>query len=518
MFPSRLGAALRRRASQDEAFSLVEVMIALFILSVGIFALASTAITSIQSTRISRERQDAMQLASTLIESARAEGFDTVALNTAEYDPVSDGATYNGETVHVRHDGGVPHEVVAAPHTARVWVTWTSADEDEKRVTVQVGWNDRGAREVVQSTLIAEARRGLPVPNFQVEPDVQQQEATEGQVSCFDHTLTNLGERDSYSWQLWHEDSAGNLVAASPQSRPVQEGATSPTRQGFAVTTGTGKGWFAWAKMGESTSAMHDMVDVTSDQRPDSVDPVGRRGQAVVRICYTPNDSSGNLQTDLDPAPVFTVRVHSAFDDTIVREVVDSLNVVAERQVLYLHHPRKNNGLNLQHGYKLLMDPYVPAHTDAAINYDPTTGTPSDTNPGLLLQPTVTARYDFQNTTSTARVVATDAAKARVAVATDSTLRGSASPNVHLGFRLLRVRNNNTTTLIGESTTGSLTMSASNPWNWVVHDVPIPTAITLGLNEYLRLEVTCTTKVVENCHLHYDVAPGLLSRLEVTLQ
>ncbi len=509
----RCGSAVGcRKASDESGISLIEVMIAMFIVSVGVFALASTAITSVQSTRIARERQDATQLASTIIEEARAASYATVALATGEYDPSTSGSTYDGRDIIALGDGAIPHEVSAPPLSATVWVTWNNAAQTEKRVTVTVDWADRGGRQLVQSTLIAEARRGLPVPNFQVEPTLVDQDATEGEVACFDHTLTNLGESDSYSWTLLHEDGSGSLVAATPQTRNVVENGNSVSRQGYAVTSsGVGQGWFAWVRMGPTTTTLAAMVDQTSDQRPDSVDPVPRRDQAVVRVCYTPNDPDGDLQDPLDTAPTFTVRMLSAFDETVVREVQDSLSIIDERQGLYLHHPRKNSGIEVNHGYKLLMDPYEPTYTDASVNYDKANGSAPDARPGLRL--TTTASFDYQNTGSDDWAVVADDAKVFLAVGTDSTLDGAgSSPDVNLTYEIRRVAADGSQTVLGTASQ-TQAMDPSDPWDLAVATIPM-TSATIGANEYLRLNVTCTTSSSDYCHIHYDVngsyrEPGL---------
>jgi prepilin-type N-terminal cleavage/methylation domain-containing protein len=518
-------AALRFAPTQadDEAgFSLIEVMIAMFIIGVGLAALASVAITSISSVRISRERQDAMQLASSILEDARSYDYGRLALDSSTY---AGGATYEGREVHALSDGQVVHEITEGPLTANSWVTWTDASKTEKQVTAVVSWFDRGQnRQVIQSTRVAEARRGLPVPNFQVEPDLVANQGTPGQTICFDHILTNLGEQDSYSWQLLKPDGSGGLAAANFHSRTVIEDGVSVTRQGYKVTSGDGQGWFAWMRMGPTSGTLQPMTDLTSDGRPDSASPVPRRAQSVVRVCYTPKDSSGNIDAGLDTDPLFTVRLFSAFDDTVQRDVQDSLRVISTRQSLYLHHLYQNNGTpRTNHNYKLLMDAVAPIYTDGTINYDKTTGTGSDLNPGLVVPGTQVVLYDYQNVESVSRTLVAEPARLRLAAATTSSLAGDAIDDRPMSFDIAIERFVPATGPSGGTTTtlGTLTATmepAGSGWRALDVEIPVVSA-TLAQNEYLRLRVSCSVPDTSDvCHFHYDVASLFESRLEVTLQ
>jgi prepilin-type N-terminal cleavage/methylation domain-containing protein len=522
-----MNRAVRNRGRADEGFSLIEMLIAMFVVGVGLMALASVAITTVRTVRVSRERQDALQLASTVLEDARSFDYGRLALATADYDPTAPGnpSQYDGENIHAVVDGEVPHTYTDGPHSVTNWVTWANADHTAKRVISVVSWTDAGSsRTVTESTLVTDARRGLPVPNFQLSPEIDSRQGTQGQAICFDHTLTNLGEQDSYSWQLLRTDNNGNLVAAIPETRTVVENGVGVTRQGFKVpaSSGPGQGWFAWMRMGPDSSTVQPMSDVTGDSRPDSAAPVPRRAQAAVTVCYTPKDSNGNIIPDVDDSATFTVRMYSAFDQSVVREVRDSLRVISDRQQFFLHHLYQNNGSpTTNHSYKLIMDPNVPTRTDPNVNFDATTGSNADSNPGLHLPPGQDVVWDYQNVETVSRTVQAVDADVRLSFGTLSSLYGNPVSPVTLSVRVekfVRTNGNNiTTTLIG-SRSESVTPFAAG-WTPIDWDVPIASSETVAPGEYLRLRVSCSSGVSnDDCHVAYDVAGYFESQLVVTLQ
>lgn len=506
----------RQVLGREDGISLIEVIIAMFVIAVGMMALASTSITSVQTTRVSRERQDATQLASRMLEEMRSYPYEWVALDTSEYDmSIAGNASYDGESVHAAVDGAVTHEVVSGPLTARTWVTWTDAvAQDEKRVTTVVTWSgNRRDREVRQSTLVTDARRGLPVPNFQLTPATSSKVTVPGEVVCFDHTLTNLGEQDSYSWKLLRLDGNGNWVDANARTRSVVEDGITVTREGFDVpdNSGPGKGWFAWARMGPTVSTLSPMVDLTSDGRPDSTSPVARRADAIARVCYTPNDASGSLRSNGDPTPQFTLRMHSAFDENVQREVVDQLTVNSTTYRMNLHHVYKNGvpEPDNRHKYNLLMDREPPIGTTENADYD------RDGVNGLLMPGTAGARFYWQNIEGTSRTLDAGDAPLSVSVATASSLAGAPAGTLTVTATVSRDPGTGATTDLGSSTT-TLTPNAS-AWTLLLDQIPLVSAV-IAQNEYLRLELSCVTETGEACHIHYDVAGVHPSSLEVTLQ
>jgi Tfp pilus assembly protein PilV len=92
--PSVRDAVRRLRDHDEEGLSLVEIMVAAFILSVALLALASTATSSLISLSVSLGRQEAMDAASAMIEDLRRTNYAVVALdasdpNVAALDPAT---------------------------------------------------------------------------------------------------------------------------------------------------------------------------------------------------------------------------------------------------------------------------------------------------------------------------------------------------------------------------------------------------------------------------------------------
>lgn len=129
--------ALRKRwfpATQDAAgFSLIEVLIALTIFSIGILGIAAMQITSMGSNTDARRVTDASTLAVDRLERLMATDYDSIASgNTTQ-----SAYTVNWVVAEVDSDG--------------------NGTNDSKNITVTVNWSDMGAaRDVVIENIIAE--------------------------------------------------------------------------------------------------------------------------------------------------------------------------------------------------------------------------------------------------------------------------------------------------------------------------------------------------------------------------
>src|SRR5690606_12824009 len=75
------GTRLSARLCADDGISLVEVLVAIFMLAVGVLALAGVATANLASLARSEVRQDAYNAASQSIEQLRAYHWDEVALH-----------------------------------------------------------------------------------------------------------------------------------------------------------------------------------------------------------------------------------------------------------------------------------------------------------------------------------------------------------------------------------------------------------------------------------------------------
>ena len=165
----RLAERLRARARLDDeaGLGLVEIVIAVFILTVGLAALAATAIPALGSLQNSRDRQAATAMATASLERARTYPMSQLAMDSGLEPCPSDLIELDrdgdlAETPVCDSDGlvndGSPHWYESAGRTARTYVTNVEEAPGARRVTVVVSWQ-RGNQdfEVRSSTVVAGA-------------------------------------------------------------------------------------------------------------------------------------------------------------------------------------------------------------------------------------------------------------------------------------------------------------------------------------------------------------------------
>ncbi len=207
------------RACGEDGISLVEVLIAIFVLAVGIMALISVATASMSSLSRSEARQDAYTAASRSIEMLRSYRWDEVAHPSNPFTPSSDtfdpdngtiDTPGSGENVVVDANGlvaGEPHTFDDGRLNVLTIVTRLPAGGEEgaerRRITVLVefGTGER-AETVRQSTVVTEATWGIAQPTFAVSPINAVLAVERGHEDCITHTVTNQGSTDRYRFQL----------------------------------------------------------------------------------------------------------------------------------------------------------------------------------------------------------------------------------------------------------------------------------------------------------------------------
>src|SRR4051794_29887020 len=182
----------RYRLSGDDGVSLIEAVVALFIATGVFLSLAAASVTSLRSTLVSRQNQQASDLATQIVESARAMKFGAMTMATADVPNgdtriagsaaagyVATPGTGISECAAVSTGGALTQHVTTATrnktvYTTRTYITYPNvstacidATGYVRRVTVRVSWRTAGKdRTRSLSTLVADTVRGLPLPRF----------------------------------------------------------------------------------------------------------------------------------------------------------------------------------------------------------------------------------------------------------------------------------------------------------------------------------------------------------------
>lgn len=508
-------------ASRDESgMTLIEVMIAIFVLSVAILAMAVTASASLKQVRISRDRQFATAAAAAALEQARSYEFnelghvgDATTCGTFSGDSNVDTTTctfkHNTSAtaeplIHVT--GGKINPYVTQPQanvTVRTYVTWYDDPEDPgtqdaKRVTAVVRFGDQNrAAFVRQSTLVSEARRGLPVPDFSITPLSPPPDASDW--SCFTHTLTNHGGDDRYDFQL---------VGGSPS-----EGGYS-----FKYQNWYGRAWLGEASKVVAKDSSVRMYDQTGDLIPDSQVEVQRNKSATLRVCYSP------VPATTPPSDVlFTVRIRSAFDSSVYREVTNHLVVPPNTLKLALHDDTEVNNTTPTDGSwtptdtAFVMNEVAPDRT-TLVNYDAN----RDTVGGLHLEPagttspTEVARWDRQYPgAGSVSGSASLTIWTRLTDSADLDLDGT----YDLDISLSRVNSSDSARNLIDFATADFTYTHDDANGWVGQSitVSIPSSVSFNDGEFLRLSIACGSASAGRCHLAYDVSPSATPAYPATL-
>ena len=233
----RLGRAsgrFARAAAREDGFSLIEAVAAILIVMIFMAASAASLISGYRAIRQTKFFQQGTALGNRAIEAARDVPYDRLGMLNSDlagdadissfctglagpgsfYDP--GGGTLTCERI-VSADGGVdvinhiqPVEVEPGKvFTIKRYVTWVDNDnqgdigQDYKRLSVVVEWDDDGTTDRFEtSTFVTRARRGLPVPKFELTPAAQTKQVEQGQSVTFAHTIENLGITDTYDIEM----------------------------------------------------------------------------------------------------------------------------------------------------------------------------------------------------------------------------------------------------------------------------------------------------------------------------
>lgn len=505
----------------EDGLSLIEMMVAVFILAVSILALAGIATQSIARVRVARDQQTAADLVSALMESARGIDFDSLALDSSdpsipplfEGDPVA--AEVGGPLVHREtvSQGNRTYDVVRY-----VTVPSTPPGQDPlKRVIITVEWADSGRdRELTNETVVAAADRGLPVPQFDLSPPnaVISFVAGEGKVDdgdgptydvaeaeCETHTLNNLGLTDRYGARLQNRNDSSSLSITA----------------GGSVFTDASRKWAAkmFFQLGteslvfDSTTEMRDSTPESSGPIwVESPTPVPSKASASLTVCYWATESTGaNAANEWQ----YRLNVRSDFDESVIETSVHTVTAGPAVLTLHLHELTNNHGGNWSggaHRRRVGGNDYPPMPMDRVQptnihSHDMDSTIDGTSTPGLRVRRddlgASAAVWDW--TVDETRSLGSGTLNLRVAAPGTGTAT--------VTYALQRVSTDGSTVLATLSS-GSTDVVASGgtAGDAVFQPVSLPLTFESGesvaTSQVLRLVVGCAPASTVDCHVDFD--------------
>lgn len=216
----------RRRVAEEGGFTIIEASIAMLVVALMFTALSAGLISGLRATRDARLYQQATSLGEEAVEAARDLPYDILVMQTSDltgdprieagpkFDPDQSGSLV-AEPVVASSSGAaiVPHistETVGnTTFTTSRYVTWVDDTiqggpaQSYKRMVVIIEWQmGNRTNSYTTSSFIALARRGLPVPKFELAPEAQTVEVEQGNLVVFPHTIHNLGIVDTYDLEM----------------------------------------------------------------------------------------------------------------------------------------------------------------------------------------------------------------------------------------------------------------------------------------------------------------------------
>jgi hypothetical protein len=489
--------AMRRRNLRDDAgVSLVEVMVAGFIMTIALVTMASVASGSLRSVSSSQGRQEATTAVTRALETARSLSYTELAMRSGEYtDGVAfdwDGPTGSAaqEPVHATPEGTIrngtfPYFETRNGYTLTTIVTRYQPERADgevvtdtaRRVTAIATLPSGG--EVRQSTVVARAERGLPLPAFSITPlsavRVTVPNATTGTVPevCIAAQLRNQGANDRYEF-----------VLPNPASHP----------SAFDYTI---RVYLDRGTVGTKDAADVLLSDLTGNSvyMPDTVDPLPTNDTLDLLFCYQRNSyiaASPGERID------FPIRVQSLFDTDVHANLTHTIDLT-DRLVLHPQFDPGDDPLPSKISHWPLAS--IPPTRTTYVTYD------DKNTPGTMLERN---KSDWYATFTTplvpgATVGGTVTTSLWVASHDSTAVNRSASQRlIRFRYVLDVVSGNGTVVATTTHDTGDISHDGGG---WLRRDVALnlPDRV-VAPGDRLRLTVSCLDASTNraHCHIMYD--------------
>lgn len=262
-----------RRISSEDGFGLIESVVTLAVAAVILLSLTYSIMSALGASRSSKLFLQATSLGNEAIEGARNLHYDSLVMVDADlagdsrvlgscsglpgtffYDPDGGGSLSCEALVSSGAGGSIfPHITTETVGTSRFtvyrYVTWVDEasqggpGQDYKRVVARVEWTVNAKLLSYQtSAFVTRARRGLPVPKFDLAPPDQTASVEPGNVVALPFTVNNLGIVDAYDVSL--PVPAGRLWTIAFYHDVNEDGVYNPAQETIAelLTDSNGTG------------------------------------------------------------------------------------------------------------------------------------------------------------------------------------------------------------------------------------------------------------------------------------
>lgn len=524
--------ALPRRRD-DEGMTLIELLIAVFILAVAILALAASATASLTSLRTSRDRDRATAAASAALEAARQYDYHQLAMDKAgpaDFDHNPDDAVAAEPTV--RSDSAPISPYSCSPTTAGCWfdfsayqgkltvstyVTWyddpelADSTKDGKRVTASVTWTEHdNTREVRQSTVVAEADRGLGIPDFEVTQKDQAATAPPETNVCFDHLLQNFGAADTYDFWVEQNKQSQQLYldvqSKNHEDQPSRKwrarawlGPNADDEADAALDSGSPETYGSPTRMKDSSDG---------DPRLESQTTVAHNESVALTICYSPLNIGSGAWNVVPQTHTFDVKIRSHFETTI------DPSATGESLTHTITVDNTNIGLFLKDDLDDLAEKAMRADTPTRLalpDYDTTTDENDPNNPGVDVPGWYLARGSIVRWSDNSRFLKKDTPVETVTVEfwtswRDAILYGTTQKG-DLAYEVQADVFDGATPIA--SSDKVLVSYSHTQAGWLKQSVTLTFAsgTVIPENNWLRIAIGCvspTTGSGKNCHVAYD--------------